>query len=87
MAANQAANDGVDVTRDNFEATLPSIKEALDECEFFAFDCEMTGLFLDGHKHEYLDDMQDRWVSSHPSQPHCCCHIDSLMPGQSHSTP
>ena len=59
----QAAATGtvhVDVTRENFQAMLPAVKEALDRCTFFAFDCEMTGLFLDSTRHEYLDDIHDR---------------------------
>lgn len=54
------ANLSVDITKDNFQNMLPVVKEALDRCTFFAFDCEMTGLFLDSNKHEYLDDIQDR---------------------------
>jgi poly(A)-specific ribonuclease len=50
----------LDVTRENFHEMLPQVEQALADCEFFAFDCEMTGLFLDGHRHEYLDDIQDR---------------------------
>eukprot|EP00879_Flechtneria_rotunda_P010761 GHRR01011244.1.p1 GENE.GHRR01011244.1~~GHRR01011244.1.p1 ORF type:complete len:413 (+),score=126.85 GHRR01011244.1:1149-2387(+) len=50
-----------DVTRENFKEMLPHIKEALDRCTFFSFDCEMTGLFTDGNKHEYLDDIQARY--------------------------
>lgn len=39
---------------------LPAVKDALDRCEFFALDCEMTGLYLDTNKGDYLDDVQDR---------------------------
>jgi poly(A)-specific ribonuclease len=60
MQAAVSESINVDVTRENFQATLPAVKEALDRCTFFAFDCEMTGLFLDTTKHEYLDDMHDR---------------------------
>jgi poly(A)-specific ribonuclease len=34
---------------------------ALQSCAFFAIDCEMTGLFVDGVREEFLDDVQDRW--------------------------
>lgn len=37
------AEDGIDATRANFEATLPRVQKALQECSFFAIDCEMTG--------------------------------------------
>jgi hypothetical protein len=40
---------------------LPAVADALERCEFFALDCEMTGLFLDTNKSDYLDDVQDRW--------------------------
>lgn len=56
------------VTRHNFNDTLPIVKEALDECHFFSFDCEMTGLFVsnknglaDGKPPVYLHDMEDRY--------------------------
>jgi poly(A)-specific ribonuclease len=48
------------VTRHNFKQVLPAVAAALRRCEFFAFDCEMTGLFLEGARSEYLDDVQDR---------------------------
>lgn len=34
------------ITRSNFTQALPVLRQALQECEFFAFDCEMTGLFV-----------------------------------------
>ena len=42
MAAPTAA-DCVDITRDNFQAMLPMVEQKLQECAFFAIDCEMTG--------------------------------------------
>ncbi len=50
-----------DITRGNFRAALPAIKAALQECSFFAFDLEMTGLFLDHHSEHYFDEPQDKW--------------------------
>ena len=58
--ATAAGTDLVDITRDNFNETFPLVERALKECSFYSFDCEMTGLFLDGNKDEFLDDMQDR---------------------------
>ncbi|KAF8069569.1 psi1 [Scenedesmus sp. PABB004] len=52
----------VDVTRENFADALPAIKDALERCSFYAFDCEMTGLFTDGNRHDFLDDMQARYA-------------------------
>ncbi|GBF95789.1 hypothetical protein Rsub_08225 [Raphidocelis subcapitata] len=52
-AAAAAATGGVNV--------LPAVEEALGRCEFFAVDCEMTGLFLESNRSDYLDDVQDRY--------------------------
>lgn len=60
FSSHSAANMSVDITRENFKETLPAVKDALDRCSFFAIDCEMTGLFTDGNKHEFLDDIQAR---------------------------
>jgi poly(A)-specific ribonuclease len=56
------------VTRHNFAQTLPLVKEALAECKFYAFDCEMTGLFVKnnsgnntGKAPAFLDDIEDRY--------------------------
>ncbi|GIL80439.1 hypothetical protein Vretifemale_9634 [Volvox reticuliferus] len=57
----KAAPD-VDVTRHNFEVMLPIVRRYLAACDFFAFDCEMTGLFLEGQNHNFLDDMEDRYA-------------------------
>ncbi|GFR48725.1 hypothetical protein Agub_g10682 [Astrephomene gubernaculifera] len=56
-----AAELSVDVTRHNFAAMLPVVRRYLGACDFFSFDCEMTGLFLEGQAEGYLDDMQDRY--------------------------
>lgn len=56
------AAPAVDVTKHNFEAVLPAVREYLGACDFFALDCEMTGLFLDGQQEGFLDDMQDRYT-------------------------
>lgn len=36
----------MEVTRDNFRHVLPQIQQLLTRCEFYSFDCEMTGLFV-----------------------------------------
>ena len=53
------------VTRHNFDEALQSIKNAINECDFVAFDCEMTGLFLDNNEASYLDDMPLRYYKVH----------------------
>jgi hypothetical protein len=47
---------------------LPLVEEALKDCNFFSLDCEMTGLFVDGSKDDYLDEMCDRWIVIIPFQ-------------------
>jgi poly(A)-specific ribonuclease len=52
----------MEVTRHNFDTILPHIKQALDECTFFSFDCEMTGLFLgDRNQGSFFDDIEERY--------------------------
>ena len=58
----------MEVTRHTFRDTLPLVEQALDECQFYAFDCEMTGLFVsdrnglaEGKPPTYLHDMEDRY--------------------------
>jgi hypothetical protein len=50
-----------EVTRSNFHELLPAVRAALDECQFFSFDCEMTGLSPEGQHDNYLDDYEDRY--------------------------
>ena len=68
-ASAAGTDDRVDITRANFKEMLPAVEQALKECDFYAFDCEMTGLFLDNNREEYLDDMQDRCVGGPGSMP------------------
>lgn len=51
----------MDITRANFQDSLPIIQQALQDCHFFAVDCEMTGLDLQDTKQEYLDEIEDRY--------------------------
>ena len=59
------------VTKDNFTAVLPIVEQALKHCQFYAFDCEMTGL-----KHTYNDsisyfaDMQERYAQVRRAHTH-----------------
>lgn len=66
------------VTRHNFDAAVKNIKEAVEECDFVAFDCEMTGLFLDNNEGSYLDDMPLRYYKVHLCSATCfpckLCH-------------
>ncbi|KAF5829284.1 ribonuclease H-like domain-containing protein [Dunaliella salina] len=58
----QALDYDHDVTRANFSDKLPAIRQALQECNFYSFDLEMTGLFMDSCHANPLDDMQDRYA-------------------------
>lgn len=51
---------------DNFEAMLPAVAEAVEGAAFLAFDCEMTGLFLERNRHTQLDDMAARYDKARP---------------------
>lgn len=52
------------ITRANFKESLPAIQQALHDCQFFAFDCEMTGLNLQDSRQEYLDEIDDRYAQA-----------------------
>ena len=58
--AGAGTSSTVQVTRSNFRDALDAARAALRSCEFFAFDCEMTGLTLDGQEDKLLDDAFDR---------------------------
>jgi hypothetical protein len=63
-SAAAAAAAPLQVTRSNFTAVLPAVRQALQDCHFFAFDCEMTGLFLQGQDDYVVDDVTDRYVKA-----------------------
>jgi len=65
---NASSGGHMEVTKDTFEEALPMVEEALSECQFYSFDCEMTGLFVsdrpglaEGKPPPYLHDMEDRY--------------------------
>lgn len=60
-ARGQAVKQSMQITKKNFESALPAVKEAIHECDFLSFDCEMTGLFLDDNTHTMLDNMPARY--------------------------
>lgn len=49
------------MTKHNFKDSIPLLQQALHECHFVAFDCEMTGLFLDNNDNAFVDDMPARY--------------------------
>ena len=74
------------ITRTNFLQSLPIIKQALHDCQFFAFDCEMTGLEVLETKQEYLDQIEDRYHMVRPVamlslEPPCCASLSHLVRG------
>ena len=49
------------VTRHNLSEALPRVRAALAACQYYALDCEMTGLFVEDRGGAYLDDLGDRY--------------------------
>ena len=64
VADHSTAQIPLQVTRNNFLQTLPAIRQALDQCLFYSFDCEMTGLYLQGQEDYSLDDIEDRYIKT-----------------------
>jgi hypothetical protein len=63
------------VTRHNFAETLPLVADALSRCDFFALDCEMTGLHAaERAPGAYLRDMQERY-----QEVGACCALPCLL--------
>ena len=58
------------VTNDNLQEALPAVQAALQACQFFAFDLEMTGLFVRDGPQPYLDEIEDRYRQVR-APPHC----------------
>ncbi|OZJ05175.1 hypothetical protein BZG36_02220 [Bifiguratus adelaidae] len=54
----------MDVTRENFEELLPSIKEAIHKADFIAIDTELTGVNRPGERLVSSDDAQTRYTKS-----------------------
>jgi poly(A)-specific ribonuclease len=57
-------------TRANFHDVLPSVREALQSCHFYSFDCEMTGLYLETTREDPLDDYETRYEKAALSAEH-----------------
>ncbi|CAK0787612.1 hypothetical protein CVIRNUC_010834 [Coccomyxa viridis] len=51
----------MDVTRSMFEKALPHVERAIEQCHFYAFDLEMTGLHVSDQRESWVDDMEDRY--------------------------
>jgi len=43
-STHTVVEDCVDITRENFKRMLPLVQKRLQECTFYALDCEMTGM-------------------------------------------
>jgi len=52
------------VTRYNFQQALPALQEALSTCQFYSFDCEMSGLYPQGMEDYAVDDLDDRYLKT-----------------------
>ena len=51
----------VQVTRSMFDKALPHVERAIEQCHFYAFDLEMTGLHVSDQRESWVDDMEDRY--------------------------
>ena len=70
----------VQVTRENFQDILPAVRNSLQACEYYAFDCEMTGLFTNDNQQNYLDEVEDRYAQA--SKDHrMLAHMTRAPPG------
>ena len=49
------------VTRSMFDKVLPHVERAIEQCQFYAFDLEMTGLHVSDQRESWVDDMEDRY--------------------------
>ncbi len=49
------------MTRNTFAKALPLVEKALEQCQFYSFDLEMTGLHVTDKREDFLDDIQDRY--------------------------
>ena len=44
-----------------FDKAMPHIERAIEQCHFYAFDLEMTGLHVADQRESWIDDMEDRY--------------------------
>ncbi|KAG0039485.1 hypothetical protein BGZ82_007995 [Podila clonocystis] len=51
----------MEIIKDNFEASLPMLKKAIEECDFVAMDTEMTGLALPVNVPKNQDSLSTRY--------------------------
>ncbi|KAF9210132.1 hypothetical protein CPC16_011597 [Podila verticillata] len=51
----------MEIIKDNFEASLPMLKKAIEECDFVAMDTEMTGLALPINVPKNTDSLSTRY--------------------------
>lgn len=49
------------VTHSMFDKALPHVERAIEQCHFYAFDLEMTGLHVSDQRESWIDDMEDRY--------------------------
>lgn len=53
----------VEVTRSNFQETLPLVQQVIEQCSFFAVDCEFTGLECSSATEKTLfDSPEERYI-------------------------
>ena len=69
------------VTRENFHDVLPAVRNSLQACEYYAFDCEMTGLFTNDNQQNFLDELEDRYAQVGSSTTEAAVKGRASMPG------
>lgn len=49
----------MDITKDNFKASLDLVLQSITQCDFMCFDLELTGLWFD--RWSFIDSLEDRY--------------------------
>ena len=49
------------VTRSMFDKAMPHVVRAIEQCHFYSFDLEMTGLHVSDQRESWVDEMEDRY--------------------------
>ena len=67
------------MTRHNFDEVLPAVRAALADCQFFALDCEMTGLHVRDQRFSFHADMQDQYSTVTHWPRKCSAQLQNLV--------
>ena len=53
--------DELQVTRENFDHVMPHVRAGLQQCLFYSFDCEFSGISATNKPLDYYASMQERY--------------------------